>query len=155
MSAETQNSLSIMAQAPFKVTVGSRVEIFCTVSSQGTQATDSIQAKKILIVDDLPDVCESIRMLLEADGHEVLTANDGHEALRTFESGQFDALITDLVMPGMQGDELARLIREKSPQIRIIMVTAHAEIIGGNPPTGVDRLVSKPFRHQDLRDALA
>ena len=60
--------------------------------------------KKILVVDDEPMVCEAVKMLLEFDGHQVVTAVNGNEALALFDDGGFDVVITDYTMPGMKGD---------------------------------------------------
>jgi CheY-like chemotaxis protein len=112
--------------------------------------------KKILVVDDEPQVCEAVKMLLEFDGHEVMTAGNGKEALALFEREKFDVVITDYTMPEMKGDELVRAIKVRVPGQPVIMLTAHAEMLKTStvPLTGVDQLVSKPFQIADLRDAI-
>ena len=112
--------------------------------------------KKILVVDDEPLVCEAVKMLLEFDGHEVITAGDGSEALELFEHGSFDVVVTDYKMPGMKGDELAVALKARRPGQPVVMLTAHAEMIktAAVPLTGVDQLVSKPFQIADLQDAI-
>jgi CheY-like chemotaxis protein len=112
--------------------------------------------KKILVVDDEPLVCEAVKMLLEFDGHEVVTAGNGNEALVLFDRGGFDLVITDYTMPGMKGDELALALKARSPGQPVIMLTAHAEMIKtiAVPLVGVDQLVSKPFQFSDLQDAI-
>jgi CheY-like chemotaxis protein len=112
--------------------------------------------KKILVVDDEPLVCEAVKMLLEFDGHEVVTAGNGNEALVLFDRGGFDLVITDYTMPGMKGDELALALKARSPGQPVIMLTAHAEMIKtiAVPLVGVDQLVSKPFQFADLQDAI-
>jgi CheY-like chemotaxis protein len=112
--------------------------------------------KKILVVDDEPLVCEAVKMMLEFDGHEVITAGDGSEALELFEQGSFDLVITDYKMPGMHGDELATALKARRPGQPVIMLTAHAEMIKTTavPLNGVDELVSKPFQFADLQAAI-
>jgi|SRR5271169_4416744 len=112
--------------------------------------------KKILVVDDEPLVCEAVKMLLEFDGHEVVTADNGREALALFEQNRFDLVITDYKMPGMKGDELALALKARRPGQPVVMLTAHAEMIKTEtvPLTGVDQLVSKPFQLVDLREAI-
>ena len=112
--------------------------------------------KKILVVDDEPMVCEAVKMLLEFDGHQVVTAVNGNEALALFDDGRFDVVITDYTMPGMKGDELALALKARLPAQPVIMLTAHAEMIKtvAVPLKGVDQLVSKPFQFQDLREAI-
>jgi CheY-like chemotaxis protein len=112
--------------------------------------------KKILVVDDEPQVCEAIGMLLSFDGHEVVSANGGKEALALFARHKFDLVITDYTMPGMTGDDLALELKTRLPGQPVIMITAFAEDLkrSGVSLTGVDQLVSKPFQFQDLRDAV-
>ena len=112
--------------------------------------------KQILVVDDEPQVCQAVKMLLEFDGHTVTTAGLGQEALDLLSSSQFDLVTTDYAMPGMNGDELAAAIKSRLPDQPVIMITAHAEILkaAARPLSAVDALVSKPFQLQDLRDAV-
>ncbi|HOB33055.1 MAG TPA: response regulator [Verrucomicrobiota bacterium] len=116
-----------------------------------------IPAKRILVVDDEPFVCDAVKMMLTLDGHEVYTANSAREALDVFEKDKFDLVITDFAMPVMKGDELAVAIKERAPGQPVIMITAYAEMLetSGNPLSGVDRMISKPFLLDDLREAIA
>ena len=115
------------------------------------------QVRQILVVDDEPAVCDAIKMMLKFDGHAVQTANGSKEALSLLEQGKFDLIITDYSMPGMKGDELAAVIKKRLPNQPIIMITAYAEMLesSGNPLTGVDFIISKPFLLKDLREAIA
>ncbi|MEJ0090914.1 MAG: response regulator [Limisphaerales bacterium] len=112
--------------------------------------------KKILVVDDEPMVCEAVKMLLEFDGHQIITASNANEALALFEKDGFDVVITDYTMPGMKGDELALALKARLPGQPVIMLTAHAEMIRTTavPLVAVDQLVSKPFQFADLQDAI-
>src|SRR6266576_671357 len=94
--------------------------------------------RRILVVDDEPFVCDAVKMMLAFDGHDVLTANNGKEALALFEKGKFDLVITDFAMPGMKGDELAVAIKARSPGQPVVMITAYAEMLqsSGKPLTG-------------------
>jgi CheY-like chemotaxis protein len=116
----------------------------------------AVASKKILVVDDEPFVCDAVKMMLAFDGHDVQTANSGKEALTIFEKGKFDLIITDFAMPVMKGDELAATIKAKAPDQPIVMITAYAEMLqsSGNPLTGVDSIISKPFLLEDLRAAM-
>jgi len=107
--------------------------------------------KRILVVDDDPFVCESIKMLLAYDGHEVQTASGGTEALTRFDPQKIQVVFTDFAMPGMKGDELAEKIKARSPATPIILLTAFP------PPTkppAIDLVLTKPFMLQSLRDGL-
>jgi CheY-like chemotaxis protein len=116
-----------------------------------------IPTKRILVVDDEPFVCDAVKMMLAFDGHDVQTANSAREALDVFEKNKFDLVITDFAMPVMKGDELAVAIKAKAPEQPVIMITAYAEMLesSGNPLNGVDRMISKPFLLDDLREAIA
>jgi CheY-like chemotaxis protein len=120
-------------------------------------AAPKISAKRILVVDDEPFVCDAVKMMLLFDGHEVQTANSGKQALTLFEKGKFDVVITDFAMPEMRGDELAIAIKTRAPDQAIVMITAYAEMLksSSNPLTGVDFVVSKPFLLDNLREAIA
>ena len=113
--------------------------------------------KRILVVDDEPFVCDAVKMMLAFDGHDVVTANSGKEALGIFDKEKFDLVITDFAMPGMKGDELAAAIKTRSPKQPVVMITAYAEMLqsSGKSLPGVDFVVSKPFLLEHLRDAIA
>jgi len=115
------------------------------------------QAKRILVVDDEPFVCDAVKMMLAFDGHEVQTAYSGKEALSIFEKDRFDIVITDFAMPAMKGDELAATIKTRAPAQPVVMITAYAEMLqsSGNPLPGVDAVISKPFLLENLRQAIA
>jgi len=113
--------------------------------------------RRILVVDDEPLVCDAVKMMLNFDGHFVETAANGKDALTLFDHGKFDLVITDFEMPTMKGDELAAAIKARSPEQPVVMITAYAEMLeaSGNPLTGVDFIISKPFLLENLREAIA
>jgi CheY-like chemotaxis protein len=119
--------------------------------------TPGNQVRQILVVDDEPSVRDTIKMLLQFDGHEVQTANGSKEALSFLEKGKFDLITVDYAMPGMKGDELAVVIKKRLPNQPIIMITAHVDLLksSGKPLAGVDFVISKPFMLADLREAIA
>jgi CheY-like chemotaxis protein len=114
-------------------------------------------ARRILVVDDEPFVCDAVRMMLAFDGHDVKTATNGKEALEILDKQSFDLIITDYAMPSMKGDELAAAIKQRSPEQPVVMITAYAEMLqsSGNPLKGVDWIISKPFLLENLREAIA
>jgi CheY-like chemotaxis protein len=106
---------------------------------------------KLLVVDDEPNVCSCIRLLLAYDGHDVVTVNSGRAALSVFEKNKFDLVFTDYSMPGMKGDELALAIRALAPNQPIMMITGFAP---AKTPESVDLILNKPFALNELRDAI-
>ena len=95
-------------------------------------------------------------MLLEFEGHSVVVAESGEEALALFGKNPYDVVITDYTMPGMKGDKLALALKACRPGQPVVMLTAHAEMLRTDaiPLAGVDQLVSKPFQLADLREAI-
>jgi DNA-binding response OmpR family regulator len=75
--------------------------------------------RKVLIVDDNQDLAEAAHLFLEANGHEVRTAHDGPCALRLAVDFQPDAVVVDIGLPGMDGYELARRLRELLPGLAV------------------------------------
>jgi CheY-like chemotaxis protein len=118
-----------------------------------TRALD-VPGKNILLVDDDPLARESIRLLLNIDRHIVTEAANGLEALELFQSGTFDLVITDYLMPGMLGDELAQSIRSLVPTQPILMITAYLEKLAaaGQPAAA---MLGKPLSVDELRRAMA
>jgi len=109
--------------------------------------------RKILVVDDESFVCEAIQMMLEFDGHEVVTVSSGPKALELLNQHDFDLVITDFSMPDMDGTELARELQVRKPHLPVIMVTAFKERLT-EPVPGVQTVISKPFLLENLRAAI-
>lgn len=106
---------------------------------------------KILVVDDESSIRNLIRMQLEMEGYEVLTAADGKEALQRWDE-QPDVLILDVMLPDTDGYELLRLFREKDRDIPVLMLTAKSQmndkLLGLQ--LGADDYVTKPFNYAEL-----
>jgi CheY-like chemotaxis protein len=113
-------------------------------------------SRRILLVDDDPLVCDSVRRMLEFDQRKVEVVNSAEAALAVCERETFDLVILDYLMPVTKGDKLAAAIKEKFPALPIIMITADAEKVHSleDKPPGVDLMVAKPFRLEDLREAV-
>ena len=82
----------------------------------------------ILIVDDDPGVCTSLRDVLEVQQHEVETAASGHEALAVCATRSFDILLLDIKLPDMSGLDLIAKVEEVQPEIDVLVVTGHASL---------------------------
>jgi CheY-like chemotaxis protein len=116
----------------------------------------AIAIRRIMVVDDEPLVCDAVKMMLEFDGHKVEIARSAKEALRIFDRGKFDVVITDFEMPNMKGDELAAQIKAQDPNQPVVMITAYAELLQASRKQlkGIDFMISKPFLLENLRQAL-
>jgi len=117
----------------------------------------TIEPRRILVVDDEPFVCDAVKMMLAFDGHRVDSASSGQEALQLLEKGKYDLVITDYAMPAMKGDELAVVIKSRTPGQPVVLITAYAEMLkaSNNPLRGVDFIISKPFLLENLREAIS
>jgi signal transduction histidine kinase/ActR/RegA family two-component response regulator len=102
---------------------------------------------RILVVDDEDYVRELLRDILESEGYEVVLADGGREALKLFDADNFDAVFTDVGLPGMSGWELARAIRERNERLPLGVITGWGEAVGSNEQkeAQVDWVVAKPF----------
>ncbi len=78
---------------------------------------------RVLVVDDDLGICQSVREILEAAGCRVLTANDGAEGLRLIETTPLDVVVSDVVMPQMDGYELYVAVRKSHPELPVLMMT--------------------------------
>jgi two-component system response regulator MprA len=110
---------------------------------------------RILVVDDERAVRESLRRALELEGYDVELAGDGQEALDRFESEPgpaLDALLLDVLMPGVDGLEACRRIRRAGSRVPILMLTARAEVENRveGLDAGADDYVTKPFALEEL-----
>ena len=108
--------------------------------------------KKILVVDDEKPISDIIKFNMAKEGYEVLTAFDGKEALAVFEAESPDILILDLMLPEIDGLEVARTIR-KTSNVPIIVLSAKDtefdKVIGLE--IGADDYVTKPFSNRELQ----
>ena len=79
--------------------------------------------RKVLVVDDDPVVGRSFDRVLSGKGYAVITAVSGQEALKKLETEEYDAVFTDIKMPGMSGLEVAERVKEKRPWLPVVIVT--------------------------------
>lgn len=110
--------------------------------------------KKILVVDDEPDITSSIKNGLQRKGFEVDTYNDPTDALSNFKPNTYDLLLIDIRMPKMNGFELYREVKKKSSDVRICFFTAfevyYDEFRKMFPNLEVKCFIRKPITISDL-----
>jgi DNA-binding NtrC family response regulator len=107
---------------------------------------------RVLAVDDQPYFRERIEGLRVDAGYEVVTAASGEEALHVLEREDFDIVITDLAMPGIDGSQFVQRIKQRSPEPEIVMLTAIADVqvsVAAMKQGASDYLL-KPFEGQSL-----
>jgi CheY-like chemotaxis protein len=110
--------------------------------------TETNAGKRILLVEDERVTRELIKELLVQDRHIVVEANNGAEAYALFAKGRYDLVMTDFLMPFVNGDELASRIRQLQPEQPILMMTAHD--FRCRPGSPVNAVLHKPFDYMDL-----
>lgn len=110
------------------------------------------QSKRVLIVEDDPHIAELLRMHLHDEGYAVVHAADGHVGVRELERGNWDALILDLMLPGIDGLEICRRARVMTRYTPIIIISARSSevhrILGLE--LGADDYLAKPFSVLEL-----
>jgi signal transduction histidine kinase len=124
----------------------------------GTEtAARSERSLRVVVVDDDPVALDVVSKYLIADGHHVVPAASGREAVRAFRTGPFDLILTDQGMPGMTGVQLGRFIKATTANLPVILMTGFSDpsIGAGKKPTGVDVVLNKPISQQDLRRAIS
>jgi two-component system, OmpR family, response regulator MprA len=112
-----------------------------------------MRAMKVLVVDDERAVRESLRRALELEGYEVELAGDGEEALELLSApSAADAVILDVLMPGIDGLEVCRRLRSDANAVPVLMLTARAEVDSrvAGLDAGADDYLPKPFALAEL-----
>jgi DNA-binding response OmpR family regulator len=107
---------------------------------------------KILVVDDEPEVCRSVTKILARRGFDVDSALSGEEAVKRMKQATFDLVITDFMMPAMDGIELLGIIRDHYPELDVVMITGYASIDSAVKATklGAAAYLPKPFTPDEL-----
>lgn len=109
--------------------------------------------EKILIVEDEETLSSSLKRVFSRDGYEVDTVDNAESALEMLDKGNYDIIITDIILPGIDGIELLKRIKEKLPDQTVIIITAYASL-----ETAIDALragaydyVIKPIIHEEIK----
>jgi CheY-like chemotaxis protein len=110
---------------------------------------------RILVVDDNDQMRELLRLILETAGHKIVEAENGKIALDLFETTPADLVITDIIMPEMEGIDLIMTIRTRYPGVRIIAISGGGKIdpnlcLNMAGKLGADRILRKPFGKSDI-----
>jgi CheY-like chemotaxis protein len=111
----------------------------------------------LMVVDDEPQVLDVERHILEGAGYQVLQATSPLDAIaRLAEGPPLDLLIADLDMPELAGDEMVRRIRATRPNLKVLFVTGHADLLMETPRRWEgEAFLEKPFTEEGLREAVS
>ena len=128
-------------------------ELMLAAEEQVADAVTSRLTGRILVIDDNEEVGQLAEALLTELGHDVVRATSGAEALRIAADGAFDAVLTDIVMPGMDGFELAERLATLLPSTPVLFTTGYSDEIARSGGGGRTILL-KPYRMDTLAQAL-
>ncbi|MFZ1518846.1 MAG: response regulator transcription factor [Ignavibacteriaceae bacterium] len=113
---------------------------------------EQIEKSRILLVEDEENLAHGLEYNLTAEGYLVTLARDGKEALNYFDENEFDLIVLDIMLPYFNGFEIAKHVREKHPQMPILMLTARTQVedrVKGLE-LGADDYLTKPFHLKEL-----
>jgi len=127
------------------------------VSLADKPAQSSVNAEKILIVDDEPALRELTREILTIAGYTVLIAGDANAALAILEKEAVDVMLSDIIMPKMNGYDLAKIVSEKYPGTKIQLASGYSseQAINESQEKLHRNILRKPFRSSDLLNTIA
>jgi DNA-binding response OmpR family regulator len=120
------------------------------------------QRQKILVIDDNEEVLKTIALFLSQKSYDVVTASNGLDALKLCETakGDFDLIVTDLVMPNITGVAIVAIVKERYPKVPVIAITGwgeHPEALATE--ANADIVLEKPFEldefHRIIRELLS
>jgi DNA-binding NtrC family response regulator len=124
-----------------------------TLNCKNTEDAMSVENKiKLLLVDDEVKFLKSIAKRLELKNVDVTTASNGQEAITSAEKGLFDVAVVDFKMPGMDGAQVLKTLKESHKYLEIIMLTGHATIDSAVECTkmGAFKYLEKPYEFEKL-----
>lgn len=114
---------------------------------------------KILLIDDEPDLLAAMAEILRRASHEVTPVSDGRLVLQEFNESEFDLVVTDIIMPGVEGLEILKHLREQNPEFKAIAISGGGRIepsfhLRLARQLGARETLQKPFKLQTLVEAV-
>jgi CheY-like chemotaxis protein len=130
-----------------------RVLLFCEGKAMNTSKEETAD-QSILLVDDDPGILKAVSWLLADEGYQVACTSDGHQALDTLEQKRYRLLITDHIMPFMDGITLLRKAKDLNPGTKVIVMTADQEPKSRTAALALraEGYLLKPFDMMDLKN---
>ena len=115
-------------------------------------------AKKILVIDDEPELVKALKIRLGSEGYEVVTAFDGERGIEKAQTENPDLIVLDIMMPKLDGfatlQELKRIATHDNPLPPVVVLTARDRLRDLFESEGIKDYVVKPFEHQDLLERI-
>jgi CheY-like chemotaxis protein len=125
-----------------------------TLLTRNLRKEDKMAKKKILIIDDEEDICEMMKLNLETTGEfEVTTVYSGEKGIETAKEVNFDLIITDFYMPGMDGGEVLNTVKEVNPDLPVLIFSIYHDdesTLAHSIKDKADGIISKPIEHNQL-----
>ena len=132
---------------------GTRVRVYLPAAGLAlSKPPNPARNETVLVVDDEPDVRAMTTRILRDGGYSVIEAASGRDALEHPQTPDVDVVVTDVLMPGMSGDELARQLRDARPDLKFLFMSGHTSHI--RPEALPGDLIEKPFRADGLLRAI-
>lgn len=127
-------------------------EATLTLQAPGSTLVHSETAHRILIIDDEAAIRESLETLLSLEGYNVESAPDGESGLRRLDQGVYELVLLDLALPGLNGIEVLGRIRDRYPELPVIMITAYGTVnnVVDAIRSGAQNFVQKPWDNEKL-----
>ena len=119
------------------------------------QSTAQVAGKRVLVVDDDPDIRELLFTALEDEGFEVVPAGNGQEALTVIQSFRPDVIILDLMMPVMDGWQFANELRARDEEIPLVLLSAARDLKTHAKALSAADIIEKPFDLAELLPKIA
>lgn len=118
--------------------------------------TEEQTQEKILVIDDEKTTLKMFRLILDVYGFEILTAECGEEGLEIFEREKPDIVLTDIKMPGMDGIEVLKEIKRRSPSTEVIVITGHGDMDLAIQALNLDAadFINKPIKRENLENGI-
>jgi len=126
-----------------------------TCDTPAPASNPAVVKKNILVVDDNPQIRQSLQKVLRAEGYEVLLAADGWEGIKKFETEQIDLLLLDVSLPDISGWEVYGAVTSRNPFVPIIIITGKNDQHELAGLSGVGALVEKPLNVPKLLQNMA
>jgi two-component system, cell cycle sensor histidine kinase and response regulator CckA len=128
-----------------------------TYAARLMRAGETPSQCRVLVVDDEDSVRRYVVHVLNAAGYQTSAASNAVEAIESFKNGSYDALVTDVMMPGMTGDELARHLRQSERGLKVLYLTGYSDRLFKEKVAlwADEAFLEKPFTSKGLREALS